>query len=153
MEVSHTDPERPAWQVRISPARTAPGGDIAEGDPAGGGVWVGGRWVLTCAHVLNPPPPVLIDFTFAEGPAIPATIVDWIPDEDLTLLELADPPPPQARPAPLRSGRGVIGHPCLTFGYPRGYEDGVWSRLTIAGLTGGSLFQVTSRIAHDHPIE
>ena len=69
-------PERPGWQVRISPAVPGPDGALVEADvPSGGGVWVGDRWVLTCAHVVGPEPrTVMARFSFAGGEPIPATV-------------------------------------------------------------------------------
>ena len=78
-------PERPGWQVRISPAVPGPDGALVEDRvPSGGGVWVGGRWVLTCAHVLGPEPrTVMVRFSFAGGEPVPATVAPqgWLAEQ------------------------------------------------------------------------
>ena len=149
---------RPPWQIRISAA--VPGQDgalVEDGSPLGGAVWVGGRWVLTCAHVVGPEPrTVMARFSFAGGEPVRATVVSqggWLAGErgDLALLELERDPPPSARPAPLRPARAVMGHPCAAYGYPAGHDDGVWSRPTVTGENVGRL-QLTAQVAHEHQI-
>ena len=151
-------PERPGWQVRISPAVAGPDGALAEADvPSGGGVWVGGQWVLTCAHVVGPEPgTVMVRFGFAGGEPVPAAVAPqgWLAEQhgDLALLALDRDPPPTARPAPLRPARAVTGHACAAYGYPRGLDDGVWYEPKITGQTVDRL-QLTARDPHGHQIE
>ena len=150
--------ERPGWQVRISPAIPRSDGRLAEADvPSGGGVWVGGRWVLTCAHVIGSEPrTVMARFSFAGGEPIPASVVPqgWLAgdQEDLALLELNHDPPRSARPAPLRPARAVTGHPGAAYGYPLGHDNGVWSKPEITGQTVDRL-QLTAQAAYGHQIE
>ena len=151
-------PERPGWQVRISPAVPGPDDVLMEADiPSGGGVWVGGRWVLTCAHVVGAEPqPVMVRFSFADGEPVPATVgpQGWLAEQhgDLALLELDSDPPPAARPAPLRPARAVTGHSCAAYGYPRGLDGGVWSEPEITGQTVDRL-QLTAQVMQGHQIE
>jgi trypsin-like peptidase len=151
-------PERPGWQVRISPAVPGPDGVLVEaGFPSGGGVWVGGRWVLTCAHVAGPEPrTVMVRFSFAGGEPVPATVSPrgWLAEQhgDLALLALDRDAPPLARPALLRPARAVTGHACAAYGYPAGLDGGVWSEPEITGQTGDRL-QLTARDPHGHQIE
>ena len=151
-------PERPPWQVRISLAAPGPDGGLVEaGVPSGGGVWVGGRWVLTCAHVIGSEPrPVVARFSFAGGEPITATVMadGWLAGEqgDLALLELDRDPPSSARPAPLRPARAVTGHPCAAYGYPAGQDSGVWSHPAVTGQTVDRL-QLTAQDPHGHQIE
>jgi hypothetical protein len=101
-------------------------------------VWVGDRWVLTCAHVLGPEPrAVMVRFSFAGGEPVPAAPQGWLAEQqgDLALLELDLGPPPTARPAPLRPARAVTGHACAAYGYPAGHDGGVFSEPEITGQT------------------
>ena len=86
-------PERPGWQVRVSVAVPGPDGGLVEADvPTGGGVWVGGRWVLTCAHVLGPEPrTVMVRFSFTGGEPVPATVAPhgWLAEQDGDLALLS----------------------------------------------------------------
>ena len=151
-------PERPSWQVRISWA--VPGSDgalVEDRVPSGGGVWVGGRWVLTCAHLLGAEPRmVMVRFSFAGGEPVPATVAPqgWLAEQhgDLALLELDRDPPPTARQAPLRPARAVTGHACAAYGYPAGLDGGVWSEPEITGQTPDRL-QLTAQDSHGHQIE
>ena len=151
-------PERPGWQVRISTAVTGPDGTLVEAVvPSGGGVWVGDRWVLTCAHVLGPEPrTMMVRFSFAAGDPVTATVSPqgWLAEQhgDLALLELDHDPPPTARPAPLRPARAVTGHACAAYGYPAGLDGGVWSEPGITGQTTDRL-QLTAQNPHGHQIE
>ena len=151
-------PERPGWQVRISPAVDRPEGGQAEADrPSGGGIFLGSRWVLTCAHVIGAEPQtVMARFSFAVGEPIPATVAPqgWLPGDhgDLALLELDRDPPPAALPAPLRLARAVTGHASAAYGYPSGLDSGVWSDVVVTGQTVDRL-QLTAQAAHQHQIE
>jgi WD40 repeat protein len=150
-------PERPGWQVRISLAVPGPDGGLTEAAiPSGGGVWVGGRWVLTCAHVVGPEPrTVMVRFSFAGGDPVPAAVAaqGWLAGAqgDLALLELGG-DAPLARPAPLRPARAVAGHGCAAYGYPAGHDGGVWSESVITGQTVDRL-QLTTQVPHGHQIE
>ena len=158
LAVPQGPPERPGWQVRISPAVAGPDGALVEADfPSGGGVWVGGRWVLTCAHVVGAEPrTVMVRFSFAGGEPVPATVAPqgWLAghQDDLALLELDQDPPPAARPAPLRPARAVTGHACAAYGYPAGLDGGVWSEPVITGQTADRL-QLTAQVTQGHQIE
>ncbi|WP_162596801.1 trypsin-like peptidase domain-containing protein [Streptomyces sp. NEAU-S7GS2] len=147
------------WQVRICPAVKAAGGTgRTEGPVAGGGVWVGERWVLTCGHVVSGlEAPVMVRFSFTDQPAIPAQVVQLCrngeDERDLALLQLEGPAPKKAQPAPLRPARATVGHRCITYGYPKGHDDGVRSAPWIEGATGQNLLQLTTQVAHGHQLQ
>ena len=120
-------------------------------------MWVGGRWVLTCAHVIGPEPrTVMVRFSFVGGDPIAATVAPygWLaePEGDLALLELDRDPPLLARPAPLRLARAVAGHLCAAYGYPSGHDSGVWSEPVATGQTVDRL-QLTASDDRGHQIE
>ena len=99
---------------------------------------------------------VMARFSFADGEPVPATVAPqgWLPGPrgDLALLELDLDPPPAARPAPLRPARAVTGHGCAAYGYPRGFDGGVWSEPEITGQTVDRL-QLTAQVVQGHQIE
>ncbi len=128
--------EQPPWLVRI---RRSP--DAA---PSGVGMLVDGRHVITCAHVVadHPPAerplaPVFVDFQFLDGhDPIAARVVEggWHPASgttaDVAVLALEDPPPEQARPAPLRTTeRDVSEHRIWAYGYTQRHPTGGVSAL------------------------
>ena len=97
--------------------------------PLGGGVVIDALRVLTCAHVVSkhsPTTPMWVAFPKAgvarsvrrqvvrvtEGPA----------STDVAVLELAQPVPPQVRPAPLLSPHAsdLVDEPWWAFGFPHG---------------------------------
>src|SRR5438876_165322 len=85
--------------VLVEGAGAGPDGGRAEaGVRSGGGVGVGGQWVLTCAHVIGAEPrAVMARFSFAGGEPVPARVAPdgWVAGErgDLALLELDGDPP------------------------------------------------------------
>jgi WD40 repeat protein len=117
-----------------------PGGAVV-----GAGFLVGDRQVLTCAHVatralglpeeVTPPPEadVPLDFPLiAPGGIVMARISIWHapslePDGDIAGLELTGRPPPEARPVRLLVADELWRHEFRTFGFPPGYDDGVWA--------------------------
>jgi WD40 repeat protein len=140
---------RQPWRARIK---------RMDGTVVGAGFLIHDRRLLTCAHVVadalrvsatgtRPDGSVLVDFPGA-GPAasvaaIPARVVEggWIPvssDErgDVAVLDLADPPPAEVKPAPLRELTSRSDHQLTTFGYPSRINHGEWARAVVAGPSG-----------------
>jgi WD40 repeat protein len=114
------------------------------GRVVGSGFLAGEREVLTCAHVVNralgltedrPPlgAEVRLDFPLvARDQIIAATVVMWHApvadgEGDVAGLELRDDPPGGARPARLLVTDELWRHEFRTFGFPSGYDDGVWA--------------------------
>ncbi len=123
----------------------------ATGHVVGAGFLVGKRQVLTCAHVvsqaldlldypLNPPQGgVLLDFPLI-APRTPCTakVVQWCPPladgrGDIAGLELQDEPPNGAKLVRFASAGDVWEHPFRAFGFPAGYDDGVWATGRLLG--------------------
>jgi hypothetical protein len=111
----------------------------------GTGFLVGDRHVLTCAHVAaralglpeDAPPPadadVPLDFPLiAPGGIVTARISMWHapnlePEGDVAGLQLTSQPPAEARPVRLLVADELWRHEFRTFGFPAGYDDGVWA--------------------------
>ncbi len=123
----------------------------ADGRVVGAGFLVGERQVLTCAHVVSqalgladapidlPQGVVSLDF-----PLIPprtlftAKVVLWCPPlfdgrGDITGLELHREPPAGAKAVRFAPAEDVWEHPFRAFGFPAGYDDGVWATGRLLG--------------------
>ncbi len=126
------------------------------GDIVGAGFLVSKRHVLTTSHVIAyalgidyytenmPEQPIYIDFPLLRPKErIIARVFLWLPrskkDEediqDIAALELKSPLPNKARPARLVVTEDLWGHPVRSFGFPRGFNSGVW----VSGVLKGSL--------------
>jgi len=115
-----------------------------DGQVAGAGLLVAERLVLTCAHVVarsqglpddtarKPETDVRLDFPFlAPGQKIEAHVAFWEPPSqrargDIAGLALRSNPPGGAEPAPFTLGDNLWGHPFRAYGFPEGYDDGVF---------------------------
>jgi len=123
----------------------------ADGRVVGAGFLVGERQILTCAHVvsqalglahhpLDPPQEVVaLDF-----PLIPprtlcsARVVLWSPPlsdgrGDIGGLELQGESPARAEVVHFAIAEDVWEHPFRAFGFPAGYNDGVWATGRLLG--------------------
>ena len=122
-----------------------------DGRVVGAGFLVGERQVLTCAHVVsqalglvNYPldlPQGLVSLDF---PLIPprtlltAKVVLWCPPlsdgrGDIAGLELQSEPPTTAEVVRFALAEDVWEHPFRVFGFPDGYDDGVWATGRLLG--------------------
>ncbi|WHT18513.1 serine protease [Crossiella sp. CA-258035] len=127
-----TRAEQP-WRLRLC---------AEDGRVLGAGALLGGRYVLTCAHVL-PGPEVLVDLSGHGGrEPLPARVVEdqLAPLEedgtgDLALLELAG-ELPAAWGARLRDGRLAPGRPVAAYGFPVGAPHGMWARAELSRAAG-----------------
>jgi WD40 repeat protein len=112
--------------------------------PIGSGLVIDEHRVLTCRHVVagkhgsNAP----LSVTFPKA-GLPKTVrcqvasVRSASDADVSVLELAEPVPPEVAPAPLRSPRpaDLVGDQWWAFGFPRDSELGMDAH----GVVGASL--------------
>ena len=129
----------------------------------GVGFLVTEKLVLTCAHVVAqalgipqdtptiPTDKISLDFPLvAPGENFTTKVVKWFPvqsDEsgDIACLELISKPPKKAQPARLIAEEQLWGHAFRAFGFPTGYDNGVWaSGLLRARPTSAS----TGRASH-----
>ena len=147
-------------QLRASVARIFD----ARGDVVGAGFLVSERHLVTCAHVVaqalglphdTPSPPareVRLDFPLiAPQRLLASRVVGWHPvrcggdiapecPEDIAALELAGDPPEGVSPARLVAAADPWGHPFRAFGFPAGYDTGVWaSGVLRAGQANGQV--------------
>ncbi len=123
----------------------------ADGRVIGAGFLVGERQVLTCAHVVSQalglahysldPPQELVALDF---PLIPprtlltARSVLWSPPlsdgrGDIAGLELQGEPPNRAEMVHFAAAEDLWEHPFRAFGFPGGYDDGVWATGRLLG--------------------
>ncbi|MPY56347.1 tetratricopeptide repeat protein [Streptomyces spongiae] len=153
--------EQAPWLVSIA---------LGEGRaPAGAGVLVTDRHVLTCAHVVReaagpepPDGPLFVRFQWAgEHDPLPAVVVadGWHPPEseeqrgDLAVLELRDPLPEGARRAPLVSTTDTTaGHEFHVYGFPEGphHRGGIPAYGSLRGASGHERIglESSSQIGH-----
>lgn len=127
----------------------------AAGKPVGAGFLVGDRLVATCTHVAvaalglrdtpeeAPVAELRLDFPrLAAGQIFSARITAWDAAADLAGLELLAAPPADARPARLVDAPDLWGHPFRAFGFPRGYDNGVWASGRIRAPTANGWLQI-----------
>jgi hypothetical protein len=123
----------------------------AEGGVVGAGFLVGERQILTCAHVVSqaldladhprdaPQGKVSLDFPLVAPHTIfTATVVQWCPPlfdgrGDIAGLELQSEPPAEAEVVRFAPAEDVWEHPFRAFGFPAGYDDGVWATGRLLG--------------------
>jgi len=116
----------------------------------GAGFLVAEKHILTCAHVVSqalrkydadiPSEDVYLDFPLAAPETThKSRVVIWQPQEDTDLagLELLTPLPANIQPVRLvaEDSINLWGHSFRTYGFPRGYESGVWSAGVLRGPT------------------
>ncbi|MEI8131902.1 MAG: trypsin-like peptidase domain-containing protein [Leptolinea sp.] len=106
--------------------------------PVGVGFLVGKNRALTCAHVVRkalglkgfddvPQGDILLDFPLLEGgKTIAGRVEVWDGKMDIAVLNLSDNPSADAKPARLVRKKNFQDHTFITFGFPRGHNDGVW---------------------------
>jgi tetratricopeptide (TPR) repeat protein len=149
--------ERAPWQVRIRRQLNQL--------PAGGGMFCGDGYVVTCAHVISqdaaaPVGPVYVEFQHAgRHEPIPALVAEggWLPaaqddggmSRDVAVLRLQADPPPEAAPAPLRPTPegAAVPHKFYAYGYPRRLaRGGVPARGTIVGQAGDEWLSLSPEV-------
>ena len=121
----------------------------------GAGFLVGERQVLTCAHVVadalgiqrstqrTPPGDVPLDFSLvAPDECLTAKVVYWHQMDDIAGLELPGEPPDGVQPTRLVQVDDPWGHMFLTFGFPAGYDDGVWASGRILAQQAAGWIQI-----------
>jgi tetratricopeptide (TPR) repeat protein len=126
----------------------------------GAGFLVGQRQVLTCAHVVAqalglpdhvpemPQDEVRLDFPLvAPNQELTARVVCWQAaysdgTGDIAGLELTDTPPAGVSPAHLARSEDPWGHHFRAFGFPAGYDNGVWASGRMLGSEATGWVQI-----------
>jgi hypothetical protein len=138
----------------------------ANEDIVGAGFLVSEKHVFTCAHVIvqalgipengreMPNGKIRLDFPLvALGKKIMARVVFWSSiksgtstssegGEDIATLELEREPPPASKPAPLVTMDDLWGHSFRAFGFPGGYDKGVWASGRLLAKQGSGWLQI-----------
>ena len=131
-----------------------------DGRVVGAGFLVGQRQALTCAHVIDdalgrprntpemPQAEVHLDFPLvAPDQHLTARVVCWQPAHpngsgDVVGLELTDAPPTGASPVRLVKAEEQWGHSFRAFGFPAGYDNGVWASGRMLGREATGWLQI-----------
>jgi len=116
---------------------------------------VDGRTVLTCAHVVQaalglrecpdaaPPDVLSLDFPLiAAGQKLNARVTAWYPQADIAVLMLLDGLPSGAEPARLVQAEDLWKHTFRAFGFPSGYDNGVYAHGNILGREASGWLQI-----------
>jgi hypothetical protein len=127
----------------------------AKGRTVGAGFLVGEKQVLTCAHVITqalglsedtsetPRGEVCLDFPLVASERIlTAHVIKWQIESDVAGLELDRDPPTGTQPVCLVLADDLWEHPFRAFGFPAGYEDGVWASGLLRGRTAAGWVQI-----------
>jgi hypothetical protein len=132
----------------------------ANGRTVGAGFLVTEKQVLTCAHVVAqalglpdnapeaPKGEVLLDFPLvAPEQRLTARVVCWQPARpdgsgDVAGLELMDDPPAGTSPIRLVKAEEPWGHPFRAFGFPAGFDNGVWASGRMLGREATGWLQI-----------
>jgi tetratricopeptide (TPR) repeat protein len=125
------------------------------GQVVGVGFLVGERQALTCAHIVAqalglldntlgmPEGEVMLDFPLvAPVHTLTANVVHWWLDRDFAELQLNSDPPSNVQPVCLVTADDLWGHAFRAFGFPSGYEDGVWTSGVLRGRTAAGWVQI-----------
>ena len=128
---------------------------MADGRVVGAGFLVAEKQVLTCAHVVvqalgltgdipaAPQAEVHLDFPLvAPGCILTARVIHWQLESDVAGLELDGEPPAVVRPVRLVTADDLWNHAFRAFGFPAGYDNGVWTSGRMLGREATGWVQI-----------
>jgi Novel STAND NTPase 1/WD domain, G-beta repeat/Trypsin-like peptidase domain/TIR domain len=140
------------------------------GGVVGAGFLVGERQILTCAHVVSqaldlvdapldvPQGIVSLDFPLLPPRTLfSASVILWCPPlsdgrGDIAGLELQGPPPRGAEVVRFAPAEDVWEHPFRAFGFPSGYDDGVWATGRLLGRQASDWMMIEDIKAQGFPV-
>lgn len=125
----------------------------------GAGVLVADGLIWTCAHVVaaalgiantaqeEPAAAVSLDFPFLSEAVATAHVKVWqpvLPNEqgDIALLRLANSPPSGSHPARLLMNSNILQRRFAVYGFPDGFDMGVWAYGVVRHQTASGWLQV-----------
>lgn len=125
--------------------------------PVGGGFLISAKQAVTCAHVVKsalsgsndptqtPRPRLDVDFPQSHANNTIKAYVDmWDPENDIALLSLYDRTPSDIIPVRLINEQDLWGHAFRAFGFPEGYDHGIWASGVLRGRTANKWLQIES---------
>nr|BAL53484.1 hypothetical protein HGMM_F07C06C06 [uncultured Chloroflexota bacterium] len=127
-----------------------------DGKPLGAGFLAAPDLILTCWHVAQAAlhdERLRLDFpTVAPGELLTARLESRDEARDLAALRLETPAPAGCHPVRLVTADDLWEHPCRAFGFPKGYDRGVWAEGKLLDVIGDEGWvQVSSQ--GDYPIQ
>ena len=115
----------------------------------GSGFLVSDALVVTCTHVLHSMEAdiensiVQFDFPFvAPREIVSACVLSLDTAKDIAILKITQKLPKGAMPSRIVKARNPWGHRFRAFGFPSGYDNGVWVSGEFRGLTADGLLQM-----------
>lgn len=119
----------------------------ASGEAVGAGFLIGDGLILTCAHVVAAALEIPEDVQEASGDEV---LLDFplvelkrrLTARDVAGLELMDALPDDAQPVLLVTADDLLGHHSRAFGFPAGYDSGVWTSGRLLGREATGWVQV-----------
>ena len=117
------------------------------------GFLVGEQHIFTCAHLLSqalqvpdeiahlPATVVQIDFPFISLKLVSAHVKLWDPNSDIAILEL-NTSPEDVQPIRLIESEELRGHTFRAFGFPEGFESGVWAAGVLSAKNADGWLQI-----------
>ncbi len=127
----------------------------ANGAVAGAGFLVDEQHILSCAHVVVsalglpgdagglPNADLHLDFPLlAPEQSLTARVVHWKPAADVAVLKLTGKPPSESNPVRLVTARDLWEHSFRAYGFPAGYDQGVWVSGVLRAQRAGGWLQM-----------
>jgi S1-C subfamily serine protease len=97
---------------------------------------------------------VLLDFPLAELEwTVTARVIHWNAESDIAALEVMEKAPAGTRPVHLVTADDLWGHHFRAFGFPTGYDSGVWASGQLLGREATGWIQVEDTKVTGHRVQ